>query len=97
NALQAKYGDSGLKIIGLNSGGVEDRPKIPAFLKETAIEYEMGFPEEDLISTVFNGDDRIPQTLIINRKGQIVKKIVGFSDQIKVELDTAVETALSSN
>lgn len=97
NALQAKYGQSGLKVIGLNSGGEEDKPKIPAFLKETAIEYEMAFPDEDLTATVFDGDDRIPQTLIINRKGQIVKKIVGFSDQIKMELDAAVETALASN
>jgi len=97
NALQAKYSESGLTIVGLNSGGPEDRPKIPAFLKETPIEYDIAFPDDGLISTVFDSDDRIPQTVVINRKGQIVKKIVGFSDQIKMELDAAVQAALSSN
>jgi thiol-disulfide isomerase/thioredoxin len=97
NALHAKYQESGLKVIGLNSGGPDDRPKIPAFLRETPIDYDMAFPEDDLITSVFAGDDRIPQTLVINRKGQIVKKIVGFNEQIKEELNAAVRAAISAD
>jgi thiol-disulfide isomerase/thioredoxin len=96
NALQAKYADSGLQVIGFNSGGLEDRPKISEFLRDTPINYEMAIPEDDLITAVFNGDDRIPQTLVINRKGQIVKKIVGFNDEIKDDLDAAVQAALNA-
>ena len=95
NDLQAKFGPAGLRVIGLNSGGPEDRPKIADFLKETAINYEMAFPEDDLVQLAFEGDDRIPQTLVIDRKGRIVKKIVGFNEQLRGQLDAAVQTALA--
>lgn len=96
NELHAKYGDSGLRVIGLNSGGPEDRPKIASFLSKTPIHYDLAFPEDSLVGYVFDGDDRIPQTLVIDRKGQIVKKIVGYNDQIRRELDEAVQSALNS-
>jgi thiol-disulfide isomerase/thioredoxin len=97
NELQTKYADAGLLVFGLNSGGPEDKPKIPEFVRETPIKYGMGFPDDDLLASIFEGDDRIPQTLVLNRKGQIVTKIVGFNDQIKRQLDAAVNTALANN
>jgi thiol-disulfide isomerase/thioredoxin len=97
NELHTKYADSGLRVFGLNSGGPEDTAKIPGFLQQTPIKYETGFPDADLLSSVFQGDDRIPQTLVINRKGQVVTKIVGFNEQIKRQLDAAVSVALTSN
>jgi len=57
----------------------------------------MGFPDDDLLASIFEGDDRIPQTLVINRRGQVVTKIVGFNEQIKRQLDAAVNTALANN
>lgn len=94
NSLQAKYGSENLKIIGLNAGGSEDRPKIAHFRRQTAIDYDLAFPDDDLVTFVFAGDDSIPQTMVIDRKGRIVKKIVGFNDRIKQELDAAVQTAM---
>lgn len=94
NQLQAKYPDR-LEVIGLHSGGDEDRPKIPGFQKETRIDYQLGYPEEEMLDLVFENDTRIPQTMVFDREGKLVKKIVGFGDSIKNDLDTAVETAVS--
>ena len=96
NALQAKYGSENLHIVGLNVGGDDDKPLIAAFLKETKMDYPIAFPEDDLTRFVFADRDDIPQTLVIDRNGRIVKKIVGFSPGIEAELDIAVEQAIMS-
>ena len=93
NQLAARHGDT-LQVIGLNAGGDEDKPKIPAFRYETPIQYKLAFPEDDLISFIFGDDSRIPQTVVIDRNGRLVKKIIGFSEQIRSELDAAVDQAV---
>jgi len=96
NELKAKYGDD-LQIIGLNVGGDDDRPKIPAFAKQYSISYPIAFPEDALLNFVSGNDDRIPQTAVFDRNGKLVTKIVGFDPSIKRELDAAIETALAAN
>lgn len=95
NQLSAKYGDD-LLIIGLNVGGEEDRAKIPRFLETTRIDYPIAFPDSDLTQFVFATQSDIPQTAIFDRKGALVRKIVGFNSAIQVELDAAIEQAVRS-
>ena len=94
NALLAKHGGENLAIVGLNVGGEEDRPKIAAFLKETKMDYPIAYPEGELTRFIFSEREDIPQTLILDRKGKIVKKAVGFSPQIGRDIDSAVDQAL---
>ncbi len=94
NSLIAKYGAENLHIVGLNVGGEEDRPKIPAFVASTKIDYAIAFPEDELTQFIFAERSDIPQTVIFDRNGRMVKKIVGFSPQIQKELDAAVEIAI---
>jgi len=94
NSLLAKHGNENLHVVGLNVGGAEDRPKIPTFIQQTAIDYPIAFPEDDLTRFIFATRDDIPQTAVFDRKGVMVKKIIGFSPAIQEELDAAVETAL---
>jgi thiol-disulfide isomerase/thioredoxin len=95
NALQAKYGPDRLQIVGLNVGGDDDRPKIPAFVSELKVAYPIAFPEQALLTYVSGEDDRIPQTAVFDKQGQLVLKIVGFDPAIKEQLDRAVESAVS--
>ena len=87
--LQAKYGDD-LRVIGLNVGGEEDRPKIPAFVERLKITYPLGYPEDALTGYVFGQDSAIPQTAIFDRNGKLVKKITGFGPSIKTDLDQTI-------
>jgi len=96
NSLLAKNGGDNLVIVGLNVGGDEDKPEIPAFVKQTKFDYPIAFPEDDLIKFVFAGRDDIPQTIVVDRNGRVVTKIIGFSPRIAAELDEAVAKALSA-
>lgn len=92
-ALQNKYAD--LQVVGLNVGGDEDKPKIPEFVEKLKINYTLGSPEDGLTQTLLGDDYAIPQTFVFDKNGNLVKKIVGFDAQIKIELDEAIEQALN--
>lgn len=94
NSLVAKYGQDNLLIVGLNVGGEEDKIKIPQFVSVTPIDYEISFPENELNDFVFDQTSSIPQTLVFDRKGNLLTKVVGFSAKIQKELDAAVEMAV---
>jgi thiol-disulfide isomerase/thioredoxin len=94
NSLQAKYGTEKLQIVGLNVGGSEDQPKIPAFAKQLKVSYPIAFPEQPLVDYIFGDDDSIPQTAVFDRNGQLVLKLTGFGPEIKGQLDDAVESAI---
>ena len=96
NSLLAKYGEDKLVIFGLNVGGEEDRKKIPAFIKETRIDYQIAVPEDDLTQFIFEQSSSIPQTAVFDRKGRMVTKIIGFDATIQTQLDAAVELALQA-
>jgi thiol-disulfide isomerase/thioredoxin len=94
-ALQAKYGDD-LRIIGMHVGGEEDRPKVPEFVERLKITYPLAYPEDELTQFVFSAQSDIPQTAIFDRRGIMIKKIVGFNEEIKKELDSTVESAVNT-
>lgn len=93
--LQAKYGADNLQIIGLHVGGEEDRPKVPEFVERLNITYPLGYPEDALTAYIFGQETAIPQTAVFDRSGKMVKKITGFDQRIKAELDQAVATAVA--
>ncbi len=95
-ALQKKYGKENLEIVGLHVGGEEDRPLVPLFVKRLDIDYTLAIPEQELSRFIFGRETAIPQTAIFDRKGKLVKRLVGFDAQIKKELDAAVELAINS-
>ena len=94
--LQAKYGPDKLRVIGLHAGGDDDKPKVPEFVSRMNITYPLAYPEDALTEFVFANDSRIPQTMVFDKNGRLMRKIAGFDDQIKTELDTAVETAVAN-
>ena len=92
--LKARYGDD-LILIGLHVGGEEDRPKVPEFVEKLKINYPLATPEDALTSFIFGQESAIPQTAIFDRSGKLVKKIVGFSPEIKKELDQTIERTIA--
>ena len=94
--LQKKYEDQGLRVIGLNVGGPEDEPEVPAFAKEFGIQYPLAKPDDDLVSFLLSDSDAIPQTFVFDRQGQLVQRFVGFGSDTGIYLDGAVEAALKT-
>jgi thiol-disulfide isomerase/thioredoxin len=97
NSLLAKYGSDNLQIVGLNVGGEDDLPEIPKFIKTTKLDYPIAFPEDDLTRVIFAERDDIPQTAVFDRKGEMVRKLVGFGPGIQKDLDDAVAIAVATD
>lgn len=93
--LHRRYSDKGLQIVGLNVGGPDDYEKVPAFAREFSIPYQLGIPDPELEQTFMSGEGAIPQTFILNRKGAVVKRFIGYDDSLIEELDSAVQASLA--
>ena len=93
-ALQRRYGEQGLHVVGLNVGGAEDRPKVPEFIEEFGIQYALGYPDSQMSELFFADTSAIPQTYVYDRKGRLAKRFVGFDEKISAELERVVQAAL---
>ncbi|HVF66826.1 MAG TPA: TlpA disulfide reductase family protein [Pyrinomonadaceae bacterium] len=93
--LQKEFGPQGLKVIGLNVGGEEDRPKVPEFVKLYKIQYQLADPEAETVRSYLLTDD-IPQTFVIDRQGRVVEHVVGFDSEVAARLENAVSQALAT-
>src|SRR2546430_10159375 len=87
DALQKRYGNQGLLVIGLNVGGPDDRPLIADFAKGLNLKYTLGYPDPEMTDLYMGNDDRIPQTLVFDRKGRIVEHFVGYDQDVSAELE----------
>ena len=99
--LQREYKDKGVEVIGLS---IED-PKIHAdlvrnFAKEMNINYQLGFASDEMFNTFTAGSGSIPQTLIFDRNGRLVKHLRGIPrdpNVIKNWLREGVDKALAQS
>ena len=93
-ALQNQYGKDGLSVIGLNVGGSEDRPKIADFVNQFHVQYDIAIPDSELIDLYMQGDDRIPQTFVLDRQGRIVGSWLGFNKEVGAQIEETVKKAI---
>lgn len=96
-ALQNKFGDQGLQVIGLNVGGPEDEEKVPGFAKELGIQYPLAVPDEELVMFMLSDIDSIPQTFVFDREGILAERVIGFGPSAAARIDEAIETALKTS
>jgi thiol-disulfide isomerase/thioredoxin len=92
--LQKEFGPKGFKVVGLNVGGEDDRPKIPDFVKLYGIQYQLADPDDDTVRLFLAEDDAIPQTFVLDRRGRLVRHFVGYDSEVAAELEAAVNDAL---
>ncbi len=95
-ALQKRFGPEGLHIIGLNVGGPEDKAQIPAFVRDYKIQYELGFPAEEMSELYFSDNDTIPQTYVFDRQGRLLKRFIGYDEDMPAMLENIVHQALNA-
>ncbi|MBC7930460.1 MAG: TlpA family protein disulfide reductase, partial [Rubrivivax sp.] len=93
--LQREFGPQGFKVIGLNVGGQEDRPRIPDFVKQYGIQYQLAEPDDETVRLFLASNGNIPQTFVLDRRGKIILHIVGYDGDAAAQLDEAVRDALS--
>jgi thiol-disulfide isomerase/thioredoxin len=93
--LQKRFGPQGFKVVGLNVGGEDDRPKVPDFVRQYGIQYQLAEPDDQTARLFLADDDAIPQTFVLDRRGRLVRHFVGYDKDVAAQLEEAVTTALS--
>ena len=94
NELKNKY-EGDLQIVGLHIGGDEDKARVPKFVERLKIQYDLAYPQEELSSVLMGTESAIPQTFVFDRNGKLTKKILGFDNFIKADLNQAIERAIN--
>jgi thiol-disulfide isomerase/thioredoxin len=94
--LQRRYAPQGLSIVGLNVGGAEDRPKVSEFVRAYRIQYTLAYPDTELVNLYLGDNDAIPQTIVFDRKGRLVKHFIGYDQTMPAELEQAIQSALAT-
>jgi thiol-disulfide isomerase/thioredoxin len=94
-AMQRQYAEKGLQIIGLNVGGDDDRAQVPAFAKEFAVQYPLGYPDDDLVDNYLGDNESIPQAFVFDRSGKLVKRFIGYNEERRQELERVLQATLA--
>jgi len=83
NKLHQIYSDKGLAVVGISvdEGG---KNVVKPFVEEFKIPYPILLGNEK-VARDFGGIRGIPTTFIINKNGEIIKKLVGYHDQEEFE------------
>lgn len=94
--LYKEYRAKGLEIVGLSTENPEASAEgVRQFVHEFSMDYRVGWATPEVALTLMQGRDAIPQTFIISRDGQILKRFVGFSAAATpTQLRQALEEAL---
>jgi thiol-disulfide isomerase/thioredoxin len=95
--LQEQYAPQGLQVIGLNVGGQDDHAKIPAYAKEFGIKYPLGLPDDAFVEKYLGDNENIPQAFVFDRDGQLVKRFVGYNEDVDREIERIIQVYVSSN
>ena len=78
--MERRFKDQGFRVIGLNVGGPDDWPKVADFARELKIQYTLAIPDPDLTGFLLSDSQQIPQTFVFDRKGELVKRVIGYTD-----------------
>lgn len=78
--LHKEFRSKGLEVVGLST---EDPrfsvEKVKNFVSDFEMTYRVGWATNDVALELMQGRDSIPQSFVISRDGQILKRFVGFN------------------
>lgn len=97
SGFHEKYGPRGVRVVGLNVGGADDRIKVSDFAKELAIQYPLGFPDQALTDLFLSDNQEIPQTFVFGREGQLQGRFIGYKDSTADEVEKMIGELLETS
>lgn len=95
-AMQEKYRDKDFEVLGLDVDE-ESIEEIRAFGKEMKLNYTLGYANEKMVSefTKLTRQAGIPQSLLINREGQMTGVFFGAGTSAVNKMKAAVEKTVN--
>jgi len=102
-AMNEKYRDRGLTVVGLTSDPKKDQQKVEEFVKKAGINYTIAYDNSWLSSAFLKGTEDesgappIPQLFVIARDGRVVEHLIGEQPGRMQYLEKVVNEQLSSS
>ena len=88
--LYKQYGNKGLQILALDIGQGDTPEDVKEFVARRKINYPVAMADEGIIYDGY-GIRMIPAIFIINKKGILVEKFDGFTDETRKNMESTVK------
>ncbi len=95
--MQENFKDKGFEVIGLNigdeDGGVESKENIDVFSAKQKLNYSLGYADRELMNQFVKLSrlEGVPQSLLINREGQLTGVFTGGGQKTVAKMKETVE------
>jgi peroxiredoxin len=102
-AMNEKYRDRGLAIVGLTSDPKSDQQKVEEFIKKFGMNYTVAYDNSWIASAFLKGTEDesgsppIPQLFVIGRDGRVVEHFIGEQPGRMEQLEKVVTEQLSAS
>ena len=83
SAIQSRYRDRGLVVVGLSMDDVEPQA-VRRFADRLGLTFRVALADDQVLDA-YGPIRGLPTTIFINRRGEIVRRVVGFLDAETVE------------
>lgn len=95
--LQDKYRDQGFEVIGLDTDENETPEQIKEFAAEMKLNYTLGMADDKFFNEFvkLTRQPAIPQSMLINRDGQMTGMFTGAGGSLMEKLKKTVETTVA--
>ena len=92
--LNKQYGKKGLQILALDIGQGDTPEDVKEFVARNKINYPVAMADESIIYDGY-GIRMIPSIFIINKKGILVEKFEGFTDETRKIMESTVKKLIA--
>jgi len=96
--VRKAYSAEEVEFIGLTTEDPRTASdRVNRFVRETHFGFRLGWADRDTARTLMNGKNPIPQTLVIDAEGRVVKHWTGYSPgRSAMRLTEVIESAIKS-
>jgi thiol-disulfide isomerase/thioredoxin len=97
--VRKAYEERNVEFIGLTTEDPRtSSDRVNQFLREVSFGFRLGWADRETARTLMNGQNAIPQTLVIDTDGRVVNHWNGYSpgnsgNKLKLTIDQALQTA----
>ena len=92
-SLNRKYNKQGLEILGMSADEDGDKAAVKEFVAEKKINYPVAIAGDEM--TTDYGIRSLPTVYVINKKGVIVEKYMGFNDDMAKSMEALIKKLLA--
>lgn len=95
--LHKEFRAQGLEVVGLSTETPEESvDKVKRFVQDYNMGYRVGWATPDVAISLMQGTDSIPQSFVVGRDGRVIKRFIGFNQQLTpTQIREVVQTALN--